>query len=65
LTAVLRGTRFGLPIMINVSAGARVLLATHPIEFLKSAHSLAVLAQEVLAEDPFSGHGDCLPQQAC
>ena len=38
--------------MINVPAGARVLLAIRPIDFRKGAHSLAVLAQEVLAEDP-------------
>ena len=38
--------------MINVPAGARVLLATRPIDFRKGAHSLAVLAQEALAEDP-------------
>ena len=41
--------------MINIPAGARVLLATQPIDFRKGAHSLAALAQEVLAEDPFSG----------
>ena len=41
--------------MINVPAGARVLLATRPIDFRKGAHSLAALAQEVLAENPFSG----------
>jgi transposase len=41
--------------MINLPAGARVLLATQPIDFRKGAHSLAALAQEVLAEDPFSG----------
>jgi transposase len=41
--------------MINVPAGARVLLATRPIDFPKGAHSLAVLAQEALAEDPSSG----------
>jgi transposase len=41
--------------MINVPAGARVLLATQPIDFRKGAHGLAALAQEVLAEDPFSG----------
>ena len=41
--------------MINVPAGARVLLATQPIDFRKGAYSLAALAQEVLAEDPFSG----------
>ena len=41
--------------MINVPAGARILLATRPIDFRKGAHGLAALAQEVLAEDPFSG----------
>ena len=35
--------------MINVP------LATRPIDFRKGAHGLAALAQEVLAEDPFSG----------
>ena len=41
--------------MINVPTGARILLATRPIDFRKGAHSLAALAEEVLAEDPFSG----------
>jgi len=41
--------------MINLPAGARVLLATRPVDFRKGAHGLAALAQEVLAEDPFSG----------
>jgi transposase len=41
--------------MISVPAGARILLATRPVDFRKGAHGLAVLAQEVLAEDPFSG----------
>ena len=41
--------------MINVAAGARVLLATRPVDFRKGAHGLAALAQEVLAADPFSG----------
>jgi len=41
--------------MINVPAGARILLATRPIDFRKGAHGLAALAQEVLAENPFSG----------
>jgi transposase len=41
--------------MINVPAGARILLATQTVDFRKGAHGLAVLAQEVLAEDPFSG----------
>jgi hypothetical protein len=37
--------------MIIVPAGTRILLATRPIDFRKGA----ALAQEVLAEDPFSG----------
>ena len=41
--------------MINLPAGARVLLAARPVDFRKGAHSLAALAQEVLAADPFSG----------
>jgi transposase len=41
--------------MINLPAGTRILLATRPIDFRRGAHSLAGLAQEVLAEDPFSG----------
>lgn len=41
--------------MISIPAGARVLLATRPVDFRKGAHALAALAQEVLAEDPFSG----------
>lgn len=41
--------------MITVPAGARVLLATRPVDFRKGAHGLAALAQEVLAADPFSG----------
>jgi transposase len=41
--------------MISVPAGARVLLATRPVDFRKGAHGLAALAQEVLAADPFSG----------
>ena len=41
--------------MISIPAGARVLMATRPIDFRKGAHSLAALAAEVLGEDPFSG----------
>jgi transposase len=41
--------------MINIPAGARVLLATRPVDFRKGAHGLAALAQEVLAADVFSG----------
>jgi transposase len=41
--------------MINLPSGTRILLATRPVDFRKGAHGLAALAQEVLAEDPFSG----------
>ena len=41
--------------MINVPAGTRILLASRPVDFRKGAHGLAALAQDVLAEDPFSG----------
>jgi transposase len=41
--------------MITPPAGARVLLATRPVDFRKGAHSLAALAAEVLGADPFSG----------
>jgi transposase len=41
--------------VINLPAGTRVLLSTRPVDFRKGAHGLAALAQEVLAEDPFSG----------
>ena len=41
--------------MISIPAGARVLVATRPIDFRKGAHSLAALATGVLGEDPFSG----------
>ena len=41
--------------MIALPAGARILLATKPVDFRKGAHSLAALAGEVLGADPFSG----------
>jgi transposase len=41
--------------MITLPAGARVLLATRPVDFRKGAHGLAALAAEVLGENPFSG----------
>jgi transposase len=41
--------------MIALPAGARILLATKPVDFRKGAHSLAALAAEVLGADPFSG----------
>ena len=41
--------------MITLPAGARILLATRPVDFRKGAHSLAALAAEVLDADPFSG----------
>jgi transposase len=41
--------------MISLPAGARVLIATRPVDFRKGAHSLAALAATVLQEDVFSG----------
>lgn len=41
--------------MIAPPAGARILLATKPVDFRKGAHSLAALAAEVLGAEPFSG----------
>lgn len=41
--------------MINLPAGARILVATRPVDFRKGAHGLAAVASEVLGEDPFSG----------
>jgi transposase len=41
--------------MIALPAGARILLASKPVDFRKGAHSLAALAAEVLDADPFSG----------
>jgi len=41
--------------MISIPAGARILLAIRPVDFRKGEHTLAALAQEALAEDPFSG----------
>jgi transposase len=41
--------------VIAPPAGARILLATKPVDFRKGAHSLAALAAEVLGADPFSG----------
>ena len=49
------GSGIGIAVMISIPAGARVLLATRPVDFRKGAHGLAALAQEILAEDPFSG----------
>ena len=41
--------------MITIPPGVRVLLAMQPVDFRRGAHSLAALAAEALAEDPFSG----------
>ncbi|MDT7953880.1 MAG: IS66 family insertion sequence element accessory protein TnpB [Acetobacteraceae bacterium] len=41
--------------MITIPAGARVLLATKPVDFRRGAHALAALVSEVLGESPFSG----------
>jgi len=36
-------------------AGVRVFVATRPVDFRKGMDGLAALAQETLAQDPFSG----------
>ena len=41
--------------MITVPSGARVLVATKPVDFRRGADSLAALAREELQRDPFSG----------
>jgi transposase len=41
--------------MISIPSGARVMIATRPVDFRKGAHSLAALAAQELAEDPYSG----------
>jgi transposase len=41
--------------VITLPAGARVLLATKPVDFRKGAHGLAALAVAALGTDPFSG----------
>jgi transposase len=40
--------------MITLPAGARVLLASRPVDFRKGAHALAAMAAAVLGTDPFS-----------
>lgn len=41
--------------MIAPPAGARILLATQPVDFRNGAHGLAALAAELLGADPSSG----------
>lgn len=46
--------------MISPGAGARVLIATRPVDFRKGADSLATLVKAAFGADPFSGmvYGD-------
>jgi transposase len=41
--------------VITIPSGARILVATRPIDFRKGALGLAALVSEALGEDPFSG----------
>jgi len=41
--------------MIRLPAGARVLLATKPVDFRRGAHSLAALAAKEPGENAYSG----------
>ena len=40
--------------MITIPSGARVLVATKPVDFRKGGEGLAALVREALNEDPFS-----------
>ena len=40
--------------MIGIGSGARVLVATKPVDFRRGAESLAALAKESLGQDPFA-----------
>ena len=51
--------------MIPIPPGVRVLIATKPIDFRKGADSLAALAKETLAQDPFAGAVLGVPQPPC
>ena len=41
--------------MIGIGTGARILIATKPVDFRKGAEGLASLAREALGQDPFAG----------
>lgn len=41
--------------MIGIGTGARVLIATKPVDFRKGAEGLASLAREALGQDLFAG----------
>ena len=41
--------------MITLPSGAKILLATKPVDFRRGAHSLAAFATEALGAEPFSG----------
>lgn len=41
--------------MLMPSPGARILMATKPVDFRKGHDGLAALVQSTLAEDPFAG----------
>ena len=41
--------------MIGFPRGARIVIATKPVDFRRGGESLAALAREVLMEDPYKG----------
>ena len=41
--------------MIGLAGGARVMVATKPVDFRKGAEGLAALVREEMKSDPFSG----------
>jgi transposase len=48
--------------MIGLPAGTRVWLAAGATDMRKGFDSLAAQAQNVLGQDPFSGHVFCFPR---
>lgn len=42
--------------MINLAPGTKVFLACRPIDLRSGFNGLAAKAQQVLGQDPFSGH---------
>lgn len=41
--------------MIGPTSAARMMVATRPVDFRKSAEGLAALVRETMGADPFSG----------
>jgi transposase len=42
--------------MLNLSPAVRIFLATNPVDMRRQIDGLAALVNEVLSQDPFTGH---------